>query len=861
MQPATLPTNEKVRLARLKRLMVLDTSPENFFDEVTKMASTLCGTSIALISLVDENRQWFKSNVGIEGASETPRDFAFCAHTILDNAVMEVPNALEDARFKDNPLVTSDPHIRFYAGAPLTTPEGLNVGTLCVIDRQPRNLDAFQKTMLEHLSQLVVKALISREHLLNELNKQSRQYANIVETSSDAILSKTLDGIVLTWNAGAEKIFGYSLEEMLGQRVGKLFPEDRLHEEQMFIEKIKQQELVASFETERLTKSGERIHVSVSLSPIVDLQGHVIGVSTIARDITKQKKTEQAFLIEHERLKVTMDSIGDAVITTNQQGMIEYLNPVAEKMTGWSTAEARGLPLQAVFHIVHENSRQPAANPISACLQENRTMGLPNQTVLISRHGVEYGIEDSASPIRSQAGEVLGAVLVFHDVTLQRQMAQEMTYRATHDALTGLINRSEFEYRLDCFLSQIETSNPHALLLIDLDQFKVVNDTCGHPIGDRLLKEIAVLMQKCVRATDTLARIGGDEFAVILEGCDVDPAMNIAQNICKIISEYAFSHEQKRFRIGASIGLVMVDKVWPNQKTLMQAADSACYAAKNAGRNRVHLYHHADYAQDTRRTEVEWASRIELAIEENQFILFCQRIMPLNADDGVHGEVLIRWNDMDGNVVLPDTFLPAAERYHMASRVDHWVIKNVFNWLQEHQTQIAHIDSIAINLSGQSIGQDAFLEDVLNLIATTDIDYSKICFEVTETATITNMAAAIRFIQSMKQHQVRFSLDDFGSGASSFGYLKSLDVDYLKIDGQFIKDIHDDPVDLATVRCIVEVAKATGKKTIAECVETEEAKHIIRQLGADYIQGYLLHRPEPIERLLITELEQTLIPL
>lgn len=860
-QPAKLPANEALRLARLKRLMVLDTSPETIFDEVTKIASAVCGTPIALISLIDEQRQWFKANVGVEGTSETSRDIAFCAHTILQNAVMEVPNAEEDTRFKHNPLVTSEPNIRFYAGAPLIMPEGLNIGTLCVIDREPRSLNAFQKIMLEHLSQLVVKALLSREQLLNELNEQSRHYTNIIECSSDAIWSKTLDGIFLTWNIGAEKIFGYSFAEMVGQRVDTLYPVDRQDEERLLIEQIKQQQGVDRYETERITKSGARIQVSLTLSPILDLQGELIGISTIARDITQQKKIEQAFMIEHERLKVTMDSIGDAVITTNTQGMVEYLNPVAERMTGWCTAEARGLPLEKVFNIVHETSRQPALNPITFCLQENKVVGLPSQTMLISRHGAEFGIEDSASPIHSPAGDILGAVLVFHDVTLQRKMAQEMTYRATHDGLTGLINRLEFEYRLNALLQHFQATQRHAVLFIDLDQFKIVNDTCGHATGDRLLKDVAQLMQKCIRATDTFARVGGDEFAMILEECAVDAAMKIAQNICAAMNDYRFMHEQKLFRVGASIGLVMLDKPWPNLQALMQAADNACYAAKEAGRNRVYLHYDLAATTGARCSDAEWASRIEFAIEKNEFSLFCQRILPLHANEGVHCEVLIRWNDGQGNLIEPNVFLPAAERFYMAPRIDYWVVKSVFSWLSQHQSQIDYIDSVAINLSGQSVGREDFLQDILALIANTAIDYSKVCFEVTETAAITNLSAAAQFIQAMRKHQIRFSLDDFGSGVSSFAYLKSLDVDYLKIDGQFIQDIQDDPVDLATVRCIIEVAKVTGKKTIAECVETAESRHIIRLLGADYIQGYLYHRPQPINQLLVKELEQTVTPL
>jgi diguanylate cyclase (GGDEF)-like protein/PAS domain S-box-containing protein len=856
--PADLPLNEQQRLIRLRKLMVLDTLPEGIFDEITKLASEICGTPIALISLVDANRQWFKSNVGLEGTSETPRDIAFCSHTILTNELEEVQDATLDHRFKNNPLVTAEPHIRFYAGVPISTPDGENVGSLCVIDRKSRQLTPTQKTILTSLSKLVAKALVEREQILFDINNQTNQFTNIIESSDDAIISKSVDSIVLTWNLGAEKIFGYTSDEMVGQPITKLFPDNRLNEEIEFVDKIKKKQRVKSFETERITKQGKLIYVSVTLSPILDPHGELIGVSKIARDITAHKKAEIAFAHEHERLRVTMDSIGDAVITINSKGLVEYLNPIAEKLTGWLTGEAKGMPLSQVFNIINESTRKPSLNPVDICLLENRIVGLANHTILISRNGSEYGIEDSASPIRSAEGKTLGVVLVFHDVTVQRQMANEMTYRATHDALTGLINRGEFEHRLERLLIHTHPyGNKHALMFIDLDQFKVVNDTCGHTAGDELLKEITHVIEQCVRTSDTLARVGGDEFAVILEKCDAEPAMRIAQLICKNVDEYRFKHQEKRFRIGTSIGLVIMDSHWSSIQTLMQAADTACYTAKEAGRNRVHLYYDTDYAVETRRGEIQWAGRIEQAIEDNQFVLFCQRILPLRKNGGLHAEVLIRLKDANGNIISPGTFLPAAERFHMASRVDNWVVKSVFLWLQHNQNKISHIDSISINLSGQSIGDEAFHDYILMLIGSIPIDFSKVCFEITETATITNIHLAKSFIQIMKSHQIKFSLDDFGSGVSSFGYLKSLDVDYLKIDGQFIKKINEDPVDLATVRCILEIAKVTGKKTIAEWVETVEVETILRRLGADYTQGYLRHEPEPIDQMLIAERQTT----
>jgi len=850
-QVAPIHPDEEKRLLRLRKLMVLDSPPETLFDEIVKLASEICAVPIALISLIDENRQWFKANIGLSDVLETPRDIAFCAHTILQNDIYEIPDASQDAKFKNNPLVTEIPNIRFYAGAPISMPGAECVGTLCVIDNHPKHLTESQKHMLVQLAKIVSAALLQREKTIHEIQTKSNKLAAIIESSVDAVISKSLDGIVVSWNHGAEQLFGYSAQEMIGQPITRLFPEDRLEEAAQFLQQLKNNQYIKQYETERLNKSGEVIKISVSLSPVRNANGEVVGISKIARDITAQQKVISALAEEHERLKVTMASIGDAVITTDQNGLVEYLNPVAELLTGWSSSEAHGLPLQHVFKIVNESTAEPCRNPVEICLKENRTVGLDTHAILVSRDGSYYGIEDSAAPIRDAHGKTLGAVLVFHDVTAQRKMVNEMTYRATHDELTGIFNRTEFEHMLDVVLNNSRDENQeHALMYIDLDQFKVINETAGHYAGDLLLREVVDVIEKCMRTSDTLARLGGDEFGIILQSCGAEPAMRISQQICQRLDKYRFNHENKRYRIGASIGLVIIDSHWDSITSILQAADRACYAAKEAGRNRVHLYLDADHAIEVRKGEMQWATRIEQAIEDNQFVLFCQRIMPLDETTGCRGEILLRMKDSKGELIQPSAFLPAAERFHMASRIDRWVLKEVFEWMRTHADSLKHIDSLSVNLSGQSIGDSTFHQYVLELIQNTPIDCNKLCFEITETSAITNLALATRFIDAMRKHNIRFSLDDFGSGVSSFGYLKNLSVDYLKIDGQFIRDIANDPIDQATVRCISEVARVTGKKTIAEWVEDEPAEIMLKNIQIDFSQGYLRHRPAPLMHML-----------
>ena len=842
---------EKARLARLKRLMVLDSAPEPLFDAINSLAGEICGTPISLITFVDEQRIWFKANIGLDGTSETHRDLAFCAHTILGDNIFEVTNATQDPRFLANSLVTNQPNVCFYAGAPIYFPDGFKVGSLCAIDYKPKKLNTYQKTLLTGLAEITSKALLVRENAINVIETKNNNFDAIIEGSEDAIISKSLDGVVLSWNASAESLFGYMAKEIIGKSITMLFPKNKVDEELFLLKKVKSNQQIKHYETERLHKNGKRICISVSLCPIKNKAGDIVGISKIARDITHKKQLEQDLACEQERLRVTMDSIGDAVITTDNRGNVQYLNPIAQELTGWNAIEAKGRPLQEVFIIVNEITRTRCVNPVELCLIEKRIVCLANQTILISRNGSEFGIEESASPICDSEGNVIGVILVFHDVTIQRQMANEISYRATHDTLTGLINRSEFETRLNKLVNEnrgLDLQN--ALMYIDLDQFKVINDTCGHSAGDALLKDVSRIMQSCVRSTDTLARIGGDEFAVILHNCDTEKSMEIAKKICRSVDEFRFVYSEQRFHIGASLGLVMIDKNWTSDISLMQAADNACYEAKRAGRNRVHFYYDHDNLIEAHRDDLQWVGRIEQALEDDGFVLFCQRIIPLKHQGLEHAEILIRMKDKSDELIPPNAFLPAAERFHLISRIDRWVIGQMFEWMKINADSLNHIETISVNLSGQSLGDLTFHRYVLNLIETISIDCSKLCFEVTETAAITNIGDAKNFIEVMNKHGVKFSLDDFGSGVSSFGYLKNLAVDYLKIDGQFITDLLDNQIGQATVRCIAEVAKVTGKKTIAEWVENQAVENMLKDMGVDFTQGYLKHKPAHLDFLL-----------
>lgn len=1235
MLTAPKPLNEPERLRALESLDVLDSAPEPEFDALVATAALVCGVPISLVSLIDSERQWFKASIGLPGVTETPRDLAFCAHAILDDGIFEVPDATADPRFADNPLVAGAPDIRFYAGATLRLSGGEHAGTLCVIDRVPRQLSSQQREVLRLLSLAAVQALEQRKMARAFVASETR-FRTLSESSPLGVFATDASGACTYTNARWRAIYGLAEGAALGQGWSQtLHPDDKaavfaewqaaaasarefdmefrvcghdgtvrhvrsvsrpvlngegqvtghvgsvedvtdrlrarrdLDKERDRLAAILEGTGVGTWEwhvptgetrfnerwarmvgrtldelgpttiqtwadlahpedlarsnallrahfsgaaaayecearlrhrdghwvwvlargkvlsrladgrpewmfgthfditvrkaqEERLRESGELLNRTGALAqvggweldlasgnvhwseqtcrihgvapghqptlaealqfyapegrpafeaaiaratsdgtawdlelPLLQQSGQRIWVRAVGsaawedgkparlfgalQDITQRVTEQQALMAaqqrvalaadsggvgiwerdlqsgerswdsrtyqlfglpagcdddptrvldrhvhpedrayleqavrealatgqslevdyrvvwpdgslhhihsagrvmsdshgrparlvgvnwdttelrelngrlaeQHELLRVTLQSIGDAVITTDAESRVTWLNPVAERMTGWLCGEALQRPLAQVFHIVNEETRQPAPNPVTVCLEQGKIVGLAHHTLLISRHGEEFGIEDSAAPIRNPSGELLGVVLVFHDVTEQRRLSGEMSYRATHDALTGLVNRAEFETRLRRTLDKAhEDGSQHALLYIDLDQFKLVNDACGHSVGDQLLQQVSKLLQDTVRARDTLARLGGDEFAVILEHCSADQAQRVAQQICDRMEAFRFVHDERRFRIGTSIGLVPVDKRWPNTAAALRAADTSCYAAKDAGRNRVHTWFETDQAMRARHGEMQWATRLEQALDDDLFVLYAQQIEPLRGgSSGLHAEVLIRLQDTDGKLIPPGAFLPAAERFHMATRIDRWVLNRAVQQIQA-LPDLDTLDTLCINLSGQSVGDRAFHRHAIGaLTAAGSAVCRRICLEITETAAVTNMADAVVFIEQVRALGARIALDDFGAGASSFGYLKHLKVDMLKIDGSFIRDLVVDPLDDAAVRCFVDVARVIGVKTVAEFVDTPEVLQRVREIGIDYAQGYLLHQPQPIDQV------------
>jgi diguanylate cyclase (GGDEF)-like protein/PAS domain S-box-containing protein len=575
-----------------------------------------------------------------------------------------------------------------------------------------------------------------------------------------------------------------------------------------------------------------------------------IGLA-IAIYVTRRTARIEADLIaEKLRAQLILHSIGDAIVTTDMLGNVTYLNKIAEDLSGWPRSEAEKKPVGMVLEIFLPDEEKSIFDSFSA----SQILGSqPEQKIvarLVARNRLESAIEYQISPIQDESGRAIGCVIVLHDVTRSVELSRRLSWAASHDALTGLINRTEFERRLEALLGDArQAQKEHALLYLDLDQFKVVNDTCGHQAGDELLRQLAGKLESMVRTTDTLARLGGDEFGVLLAGCPLPRAEHIADGLREAVTAFRFVWQDKIFDIGVSIGLVPINTDSDNSASLLSTVDAACYAAKEQGRNRVHVFEAGDEELMRRQGEMNWAQRVSQAIKDDRLLLYFQKIMPISAAAGRHHhfELLIRMLDENGKLVPPMAFIPAAERYNMMNVLDRWVVETSFRHLAACATLGDTV--CAINLSGQSLGDEHMLDFILEQFGKSGVPPQHVCFEITETAAIANLRSALRLVSTLRAKGCQFSLDDFGSGMSSFGYLKQLQVDYLKIDGSFVRQIMTSQTDRAMVASINNIGHVMGIQTIAECVEDDDMLNAMREIGIDYVQGYHIHYPQPLAGL------------
>ena len=713
---------EQWRQQALDELEIVDSGAESAFDGLVQAASAICGTPIALISLIDHDRQWFKANVGLEGVKETPRCISFCTHAIKQSELFVVEDAQIDPEFSGNPLVTGDPHIRFYAGAPLRLSSGATVGTLCVIGLQPMRLDEDQRKVLCNLSKTAVHLLEGRR--AERMEAKYRQEAEQISADMPIGLFATdaAGGCYYT-NERWQDLYGLSLEESLGNGwTETIHPEDR---------------------------------------------------SAVFAEWIQAAKEQRQF--------------------------------------------------QKTFRLLRHD-------------------------------GSVIHVQSQAKAQRDDAGTTTHFLGFVQDVTTEVALNAEILFQANHDHLTGLFNRRAFEICLSQCVTQLrEAEGPdHALLYIDLDQFKIVNDTVGHAAGDRLLVEVAGLLKPFQSHQASLARLGGDEFALLLPNCNVTRAEETAQLIIETFEVFRFQARNQQFRVGVSIGVVPLQEQNLRPNAVMQAADTSCFIAKERGRNRWHTWVEDNVDTMRRNQAMRWVTRLQSAMDEERLVLHAQKIVPLDpaANTSLRAELLLRLREVDGSLVMPGAFLPPAERFQLVTRLDQWVLEKTITMLGELNS-LDRISHIALNVSGQSVVDASFLRTVDQLLSQASPEISRrLCFEITETSVITSVTSAVTFISMVRNHGATVAIDDFGAGSASFSTLKSLQMTHLKIDGQFVTGVIDDPLDNVVVRSFVDAAAVIGLTTAAEFVESASVLERLREIGLDYAQGYFLHRPEPFEAVL-----------
>ncbi len=749
------------------------------------------------------------------------------------------------------------------------------------------------------LSQQLEQELAEIEPVLAAVQAILQQHVNssVKATKAEKLLALTTNSIIALLSVA----LGIAISSLVIRRITASVNQIT-QKAQHITGKIAQE----CFETEHLVvdSTDEIADLAIAFNQMVD---------NFCRSRDALKQIEANLFAEKELAQITLRSIADAIIATGIDGRIFEFNPIAEQLTGWQRDLALGQQLDRVLQLVDIEQRQPLrlelmalgrhlpdVNPTTEKVlpipltavdglgtsdlpsllplpadklweRSQRTEGwhqdialtwpeltLPSQAILLHKTGREFWISFSVAPIRAKNDRVVGMAIAFHDITQERQIAQQLSWQACHDPLTELLNRREFEHQLvDLLQGQDAGASEHSLLYLDLDRFKIVNDTCGHAAGDALLKQVAAVLRSHIRTSDILARLGGDEFAIILQNCSLSAALNVAQKLLRGVQDFCFIWQDRAFSIGISIGLVSCQ---PNQDSLtdlLKTADTACYAAKNNGRNQIYVVRDKQQQLARQSQEMNWIVRINQALDANQFCLFYQPIVALQQEQPEeHYEILVRLREADNGLVPPMAFIPTAERYGLMGQIERWVIQTTFQNQSQHyrqqfqqgQTQQDGYPTYGINLSGETLNDERFIDFLKAQLYRYQIPPQVLCFEITETVAISNLQRVSVLLEQLRTLGCRFALDDFGSGMSSFGYLKHLPVDYIKIDGSFVRELASNTVDAAIVRAIGQVACEMHIATIAESVEETQTLQKLRALGIDYGQGYGIARPQPLVR-------------
>ena len=710
-----------------------------------------------------------------------------------------------------------------------------SVGHRLTIPNEP------ETAQLAHTVNRLFDALGERDE---KIQVRDRLFQDFARTLPEIVLIH--DEKILLANESAAALVGMEPGQLAGREVADLVkPAYRALFRKTVAKRLAGETVPRRIEMQLINGNQAGLWVEAQSSTI-DYRGNR-AILTIARDVSHRKSLEVSLSRSKRQAQYTLESISEGVITTDNDGRIDYMNLAAETLIGTNRDNASGHRLGELFTLVDDADRRPLGDPVERCLAMRRRVNMGRRAVLVTVDGEhEYSVEMTASPVRGPSNSISGAVVVFHDVSELRGLTRKMSYQATHDPLTGLINRREFERRLDEAMDTAHSEEAvHMLFYMDLDRFKAVNDSCGHLAGDNMLREVATLIKEQVRDSDFVGRLGGDEFGALLIGCPIEKARQIANDICNAIADYRFVWKDKIFNIGISIGLVEISHASGTLQDVLSAADSACYMAKQSGRGQVHVYSARDEAVARERGDIQWLRHLQTALHEDSFGLAVQPIIAMrgHAESGPAVEVLIRLDDGLGRATGTAEFLRPAARYQMMPQIDRWVINATLAAISGGQIKLPSNRSCAINLSGQTLGDESFLGFVVESLDRSGVVPSSICFEVTEGAILSNVQHAQRFIEVLHGIGCEFSLDDFGRGLGSFSSLKHLPVDYLKIDGTYTRNLQTDLVNQEMVNAMIKLARTMEFQVVAEQVEHQEDFDWLREVGVDFVQGHFVEPP------------------
>ena len=704
----------------------------------------------------------------------------------------------------------------------------------------------------DHFFFAFFRDITDRKRAEEALARAAAEWTYAMDSIEDAIYLIDLDDRIVRANRAFYQLTGLTPKEAIGRHVAHVVhPHGDEVDCPICRARKERRDAYITMEADHPVNPTGR-PIEITLRVMRDESGAPVGMLMGMHDLTRVREAETRLRRLTEHFLLLLDSAGEGIFGIDAQGRCTFVNPAALGMLGYGREELMG---REVHPLIHHSLADGTPYPRETCpmfqaVSEGKATRTNNE-VLWCKNGGSFPADYSAHPIIDE-GRTIGAVVVFRNVAEARALARKMDYLATHDSLTGLLNRHAFEVRVERALHEArEADLEHALCFIDLDQFKVINDTCGHVAGDELLRQIGALLHGQLGEHDTLGRLGGDEFGVLIERRPLKDALDLVRALLDTVQGLRFVWEEKTFALAASIGVVTVTAETDSLASALSAADTACYVAKDSGRNRIHVHETGDYELARRRGEMQWVSRIHEALDEGRFLLRYQPIVALDPGRRIGDcyEILLSMRDHTGHIVPPGAFLPAAERFNLMPAIDRWVVGATLNWLTNHPHQLDRLDLCTINLSGTTLSDDSFLGNIMYLLESSGIPPHKICFEITETAAIANLSKAIHFIQKMAGLGCRFALDDFGSGMSSFAYLRNLPVDFLKIDGNFVREIVGDQVDRAMVEAINQVGHVMNIQTIAEHLESDEILTALREIGIDFGQGFGISVPRELETM------------